>query len=87
MHCPVDTCAKICVMFCTEEYIAESKVIKIVSDAVRIFMALPPTHFIVLIKQNKNKMYAQSLKMKIKEKGMQLNKTPQNFFGRSGKIP
>lgn len=53
MHCPVNTCAKTCVTFCTEEYIAACKVIELASDEVQIFMAFSPAHFIVLIKQNK----------------------------------
>lgn len=50
-------------------------------------MILSSSHFIVPVKQNKNEMYAQSLKIKIYEERMQLNKTPLNFSGRSGKIP
>lgn len=41
MYCPVDIHAKICVTFSTEEYIAECKVIKLVSDELQIVMAFP----------------------------------------------
>lgn len=40
-HCPVDICAKFCVVFSTEEYMVEHKVIKFVFDEMPIFRAIP----------------------------------------------
>lgn len=56
-------------------------------DEVQIFMTLSSSHFIVPVKQNKNEMYAQSLKFKIYEERMQLNKPPLKLLWEEWKNP